>query len=117
MTPQNCARHAATASLPVTRRRCSRPCVQGGAVCSRHTQWEVALLDLAQHYADMGWTTYGSYVRAFRSAAMSGCANRRAFRTVVAGILDVDKWSTGIVQMANAAARGRMRAALAGGGQ
>mgnify|MGYP000860255558 FL=1 len=75
------------------------------------------MIDLARHYADMGWTTYGSYVRAFRDAATSGCANRRVFRTVVAGILDVDKWSTGIVQMANAAAMGRMRAALAEGGQ
>ncbi len=75
------------------------------------------MIDLARHYADMGWTTYGSYVRAFRDAAMSGCANRRVFRTVVADILGVDKWSTGIVQMANDAALGRMRAALAGGGQ
>ena len=117
MNPQDCARPVATASLPVTRRRCSRPCVQGGATCSRHTRWESALLHLARHYADMGWTTYGSYVRAFRDAAMSGCANRRVFRTVVADILGVDKWSTGIVQMANDAALGRMRAALAGGDQ
>lgn len=117
MNPQDCARPVATASLPVTRRRCSRPCAQDVAVCSRHTRWEVALFDLARHYADMGWTTYGSYVRAFRDAAVEGCANRRAFRTAVAGILDVDKWSTGIVQMANDAALGRMRAALAGGAQ
>jgi hypothetical protein len=36
---------------------------------------------------------------------------------VVADILGVDKWSTDIVRMANDAALGRMRAALAGGGQ
>jgi hypothetical protein len=75
------------------------------------------LLHLARHYADLGWTFYGSLIRAFRSAAATGCPNRRVFRAVVADILGVDKWSTDIVRMANDAALGRMRAALAGGGQ
>jgi hypothetical protein len=78
------------------------------------TCWENGLADLADHYESLGFELYGTWIRALKTAATAGCKNRRVFRTVVADILDTDKNSGGMSQMANCAYFGRLYDVLSG---